>query len=68
MNIEAASMRIAEGDADPYILIPFVVDKMMTGAPRLDRLAKFYALGDINQAIADSSSGLTIKPILRMPH
>ena len=66
MNIEAAIMGITEGDAAPYILTPFMVDTMMTGALSLARMAKFHALGDINQVIADS--GLTINPILRIPH
>jgi aryl-alcohol dehydrogenase len=30
-----------------------------------DRLVKFYRFEDLDQAMADSESGLTIKPILR---
>jgi len=28
----------------------------------------FYPLAEINRAAEDSSSGRTIKPVLRMPH
>jgi Zn-dependent alcohol dehydrogenase len=28
----------------------------------------FYELADINRAAQESSSGKTIKPVLRMPH
>jgi aryl-alcohol dehydrogenase len=31
-----------------------------------DRMVKFYSLGEINTAIADSLEGRTIKPIVRM--
>ena len=39
----------------------------MTGqfAIGIDKLSAFYSLEDINQAVADSNSGKTIKPILR---
>ena len=41
---------------------------MVTGRSLLeafDRLEKFYDFKDINQAIADSRSGVSIKPVLR---
>jgi aryl-alcohol dehydrogenase len=31
-----------------------------------DKLVRFYDFDDINQAVADAQSGLTVKPILRM--
>jgi aryl-alcohol dehydrogenase len=34
----------------------------------LEKLVKFYDFADINQAIDDSDAGLTVKPIVRMPH
>jgi aryl-alcohol dehydrogenase len=33
----------------------------------VDRMMTFYPLRDINQAGHDSSTGATIKPVLRMP-
>jgi threonine dehydrogenase-like Zn-dependent dehydrogenase len=33
-----------------------------------DRMIKFYALDEINQAISVSESGATIKAIVRVPH
>jgi aryl-alcohol dehydrogenase len=61
-------MGIIEGDADPHVFIPYLVDKFMQGELPLDLLSKFYAFGDINKAVADSESGATVKPILRMSH
>ncbi|HLY55761.1 MAG TPA: NAD(P)-dependent alcohol dehydrogenase [Stellaceae bacterium] len=61
-------MGITEGDADPHVFIPYMVDRFMAGELPLDLLVKFYTLDEINQAVAESSSGLAIKPILLMPH
>jgi aryl-alcohol dehydrogenase len=61
-------MGIIEGDADPHVFIPYMVDKFMSGELPLDLLAKFYSLDEINEAVADSSSGAVVKPILRMRH
>jgi aryl-alcohol dehydrogenase len=59
-------MGIIEGDADPHVFIPFLVDKFMEGELPFDRLVKFYPFEQINKAVADSESGVTVKPILRM--
>jgi aryl-alcohol dehydrogenase len=59
---------IIEGDADPHVFIPYMVDKFMAGELPLDLLSKFYAFDEINQAVKDSEAGLTVKPILRMTH
>lgn len=59
-------MGITEGDADPHVFIPYMVDKFMEGALPLDLLVKFYPFDEINKAVADSESGVTVKPILRM--
>jgi aryl-alcohol dehydrogenase len=56
---------IVEGNADPKTFIPYLVDLFMSGDLPIDRLVRFYALDDINQAVADSLAGRTIKPILR---
>jgi aryl-alcohol dehydrogenase len=34
----------------------------------LEKLVRFYDFADVNQAVDDSDAGITIKPILRMPH
>ncbi len=55
---------VVNGDCDPAILIPQLVDWYLEGRFPIDRLSAFYPLQDINQAVADSISGKTIKPIL----
>jgi aryl-alcohol dehydrogenase len=59
-------MGITEGDADPHLFIPELVEHYMAGRLPLDLLVKYYPLAEIGQAVADSQSGATVKPILRM--
>jgi aryl-alcohol dehydrogenase len=48
------------------VFIPYLVDKFMAGELPLDLLVRFYPFEEINKAVADSESGVTVKPILRM--
>jgi aryl-alcohol dehydrogenase len=57
---------IIQGDSIPELFIPQLIELHRQGRFPFDRLIKFYALDEINQAAADSESGATIKPILRM--
>ncbi len=56
---------IIEGDSIPDIFIPQLIELWRQGRFPFDRLIKFYALEDINQAAADSQSGAVLKPVLR---
>jgi aryl-alcohol dehydrogenase len=57
---------IVEGDANPDTFIPMLAELNAKGLFPFDRLVKFYNLEQINQAIEDSESGKTVKPIIRM--
>ncbi|MEJ2455780.1 MAG: NAD(P)-dependent alcohol dehydrogenase [Candidatus Thiodiazotropha sp.] len=57
---------IVEGDANPDTFIPMLAELYAKGLFPFDRLVKFYNLDQINQAIEDSESGRTIKPIIQM--
>ncbi|GGB98511.1 aryl-alcohol dehydrogenase [Marinobacterium zhoushanense] len=57
---------IVEGEANPDTFIPMLIRLYQQGLFPFDKLVKFYPLEQINQAIADSESGITIKPIVRM--
>jgi aryl-alcohol dehydrogenase len=59
---------VVQGDSVPQTFIPQLVDYVMAGKFPLDRLITFYDLADINRAAAEQTSGVTIKPVLRMPH
>lgn len=58
---------IVQGDVVANAFIPKLVDLYLQGRFPFDKLCRFYPFDDINQAMADSESGVTIKPILRMP-
>ena len=55
-----------EGNSNPDLFIPRLVDFFMQGRFPFDRLTKFYPFDDIAQAFHDSDSGEVVKPILRM--
>jgi aryl-alcohol dehydrogenase len=57
---------IIQGDSVPELFIPQLIALYRQGRFPFDRLIKFYTLDDINQAAADSETGVTIKPVLRM--
>jgi aryl-alcohol dehydrogenase len=59
---------VIQGESIPQKFIPLLVDLLMQGKMPVDRMMTFYPLADINRAAEDSSSGRTIKPVLRMPH
>jgi aryl-alcohol dehydrogenase len=55
---------VPEGDSNPREFIPFLLEQYQAGSFPIDRLIDFYPFDRINEAIADSRSGKTIKPIL----
>jgi len=68
MVLGARSVRgIHQGDSVPEIFIPHMIEMYMRGEFPFDKLVKFYGLSEINDAIADMHSGMTIKPIVLMP-
>ena len=52
------------GDADPHVIIPHLIDLYVEGRFPVDRLIRKYSFAQINEAAADASSGVTIKPVL----
>jgi aryl-alcohol dehydrogenase len=59
-------MGIVEGESTPDTFIPALIELHRQGRFPFDRMVKFYSLQQINEAMEDSSSGKTIKPILRL--
>jgi hypothetical protein len=59
---------VFEGDSVPDVFIPKLIALFRNGMFPFDRLIKFYELDNINQAVADSESGATLKAVIRMPH
>ena len=59
---------VGQGDSVPRTFIPHLIDLMLAGRFPLEKMIKFYDLADINRAASESSAGIAIKPVLRMPH
>jgi aryl-alcohol dehydrogenase len=59
---------VVQGDSDPQIFIPRLVDLMLDGKLPVERMMTFYRLDEINRAAADAAARTTIKPVLRMPN
>ncbi|RJS91091.1 NAD(P)-dependent alcohol dehydrogenase [Salinisphaera sp. Q1T1-3] len=57
---------VVEGDSVPGRFIPALVDLYLAGRFPFDRLVRYYDFADINQVVADSEQGITLKPILTM--
>lgn len=53
-----------EGDSDPEVFIPQLVNYYLEGRLPFDRLVKRYKFEDINEAFDDTVAGRAIKPVL----
>lgn len=58
---------VVEGDSNYKEYIPRLIKMYKAGQFPFDKLVKYYDLKDFNQAVKDSESGVTIKPIIKMP-
>jgi len=58
---------VVQGDSMPQEFIPRLVGLIMDGKFPIEKMIKFYDLADINLAAQESSTGIAIKPVLRMP-
>jgi aryl-alcohol dehydrogenase len=56
---------VTEGDSVPDIFIPQLIDLYKKDLFPFDKLIKFYAMDQINQAAEDSEKGTTLKAVIR---
>lgn len=56
---------IVEGDSNPDVFIPRMIEFYKQGRFPFDKLISFYPFESINDAIRDSESGKTVKPVVR---
>jgi len=52
------------GDSEPETFVPLLVRAYRSGRFPIDRLQRTYPFSDINEAVAEASSGAIIKPVL----
>jgi len=55
-----------QGDAPPDVFIPRLFEHWRAGRMPVERLVTHYAFAEVNRAVADSLSGRTVKPVLRI--
>ncbi|MFC4223021.1 NAD(P)-dependent alcohol dehydrogenase [Lysinibacter cavernae] len=55
---------VIEGDSVPQAFIPKLISLYNDGKFPFDKLIKRYDFANINQAFADSESGITLKPVV----
>jgi len=58
---------VVQGDSVPQQFIPRLVDLILEGKFPIAKMITFYDFADINRAAQESSAGIAIKPVLRMP-
>jgi aryl-alcohol dehydrogenase len=58
---------VIQGDSFPKDFIPRLVDLVVENKFPIGKMIKFYDFADINLAAEESSAGIAIKPVLRMP-
>ncbi len=59
-------MGVVEGNSVPDVVVPQLLELYSQGRFPFDRLVTFYDFDQIEQAAADTESGATVKPILRV--
>lgn len=66
MMIHGKTLRgIVEGDANPDVFIPAMIEMQARGRFPFEKLVRLYPFEQVNEAIADSKSGRTVKPVLK---
>ena len=58
---------IIEGDANPDVFLPKLIELHRLGRFPIEKLVTFYPFAEINRAIDDSLSGKVVKPVLLFP-
>jgi len=53
-----------EGDADPQEMVPRLIEMRAAGTFAMDDLVTTYPADQVNQAVADVTSGAVVKPVL----
>ncbi|OYV33631.1 MAG: NAD(P)-dependent alcohol dehydrogenase [Rhodospirillales bacterium 20-64-7] len=56
---------IVEGDSEPAIFLPKLIELHRQGRFPADRMMRFYKFSQINEAVHDSETGACVKAVLR---
>lgn len=64
INLGLTIKGVMEGDSDPKVFIPELVEHYKAGRLPFDKLITTYKLSEINEAVADQHSGVCVKAVL----
>lgn len=56
-----------EGDVDPHVFLPRLVDWHRRGLLPMERIVRAYPVEKINEAVADMASGAVVKAVVTFP-
>lgn len=65
LQLGASICGVTEGDADPRIFVPKLIEMHKEGRFPFDKLIKIYPITEINEAVADQHAGKCVKAVLR---
>ncbi|MCL2392519.1 MAG: NAD(P)-dependent alcohol dehydrogenase [Oscillospiraceae bacterium] len=66
MSVSKSLIGVVEGDSNPKVFIPEIMNHYINGRFPFDKLITYYDFDAINKAMADSLSGKAIKAVLKM--
>src|SRR5581483_6970535 len=67
LRLKGATVRgVVEGDANPAVFLPELLRFHAEGRFPFEALISHYVFTEIDGAIAEAASGVTIKPVLRI--
>ena len=55
-----------QGEAPPDTFVPALFEHVRAGKLPVEQLIAYYDFAEVNRAVADSLSGKTVKPVLRI--
>jgi aryl-alcohol dehydrogenase len=66
MSVAKSLIGVVEGDSNPKLFIPELIEHYRAGRFPFDKLITYYDFDDINTAMHDSLAGKAIKAVLKM--
>jgi aryl-alcohol dehydrogenase len=65
MSVSKSLIGVVEGDSNPKVFIPEIMDHYLKGRFPFDKLITYYDFEQINEAVRDTHSGKAIKAVLK---
>ncbi|MCL2202016.1 MAG: zinc-binding dehydrogenase, partial [Oscillospiraceae bacterium] len=66
MSVSKSLIGVVEGDSNPKVFIPEILEHYQKGRFPFDKLISYYSFDQISEAMSDTHSGKAIKAVLKM--